>query len=108
MTLNELCKAVNAAISVRPDGLRCRQLTRNALEIAALTGWAPGVIDPQGRFDQLCTELQGRIKRLHETSGGNELAELHDALAELREAVARHDDDLAPSRDDGDDGDALY
>ena len=100
MTLNELCKAVNDALNDRPDGRRLRQLARNAGELASLTGWAPGAIDPQGRFAKICKDLEGRTRTLYERSAQQELAELHDALAELRETVARHDDDLKPSSED--------
>lgn len=104
MTLKELCKAVNDALNDRPDGRRVRQLARNAEEITSLTGWAPGAIDPQGRFAKICKDLEERSRALYERTTHQELAELHDALAELRETVARHDEDLKPSSAD-DDGD---
>lgn len=104
MTLKELCKAVNDALNDRPDGRRVQQLARNAQETAALTGWAPGVIDPQGRFAKICKDLEDRARALYERTTRRELAELHDALAELRETVARHDEDIKPSPAD-DDGD---
>lgn len=103
MTLKELCKAVNEALHDHPDGLNLRRLSRNAAEIASLTGWAPGVIDPHGRFAKICVDLQQRARDLHEKTGKAEVAELHDALADLREAVARHDYDLDPNNDDDSD-----
>lgn len=106
VTLKELCKAVNDALNDRPDGRRLRQLSRSAEEIASLTGWAPGPIDPQGRFAKICKDLEDRTRTLYERTAQHELAELHDALADLREAVARHDEDLKPSSAD-DDGDPL-
>lgn len=103
MTLKELCKAVNEALNDHPDGLNLQRLSRSAVEIASLTGWAPGVIDPHGRFAKICVDLQQRARDLYEKTGKAEVAELHDALADLRETVARHDYDLAPDRDDGPD-----
>lgn len=108
MTLKELCKAVNEALNDHPDGLNLRRLSRSAAEIASLTGWAPGVIDPNGRFAKICVDLQQRARDLYEKTGKDEVAELHDALADLREAVARHDSDLAPDHDDDDPGDPIY
>jgi len=102
VTLKELCKAVNDALNDRPDGRRLRQLSRSAEEIASLTGWAPGAIDPQGRFAKICQDLEARSRALYERTSQYELAELHDALAGLRETVARHDEDLKPSAADDD------
>lgn len=102
MTLKELCMAVNEALNDHPDDLRLRQLTRKAEEIAALTGWAPGIIDPQGRFAKICTDLEDRSRGLYERTGQYDLAKLHDALADLRDTVARHDEDLKPSAEDDD------
>ncbi len=108
MTLKELCKAVNEALNEHPDGLNLKRLSRSATEITSLTGWAPGVIDPQGRFDKICVDLQQRARDLYEKTGKTEVAELHDALADLREAVARHDYDLAPDSDSDDSDDVAY
>ena len=108
MTLTELYKAVAAALTDHPDSQRCKQLARNAQEIAALTGWAPGVIDPHGHFAGRGAELRERIKHLYQASGQETLAELHDALADLTEAVARHDADLTAARDGADGDDAIY
>ena len=108
VTLKELCKAVNDALNDHPDGLTLKRLSRSAVEIASLTGWAPGVIDPHGRFAKICVDLQQRARDLYEKTGKTEVAELHDALADLRETVARHDDDLNPNTDDKDSDDVAY
>lgn len=103
MTLKELCKAVNDALNDHPDGMNLQRLSRSAAEIASLTGWAPSVIDPHGRFAKICVDLQQRARDLYEKTGKTEVAELHDALADLREAVAKHDYDLDPNTDNSDD-----
>lgn len=102
MTLKGLCEAVNDALNGQPDGPRLKRLARHAAEIASLTGWAPGVIDPQGRFAKICMDLETKARNLYERTGQYELAEVHDSLAELRETVARHDNDLKPSAADED------
>jgi uncharacterized protein YbjT (DUF2867 family) len=108
VTLKELCKSVNDALNEHPDAARLQRLARNAIEIASLTGWAPGVIDPYGRFAKICIDLQERARGLYEKTGKRELAELHDALADLREAVAKHDDDLNPAAKDDEGGAGIF
>ena len=103
MTLKELCNSVNEALNEQPDAQRLKHLAQQAAEIGALTGWAPGVIDPHGRFAKICMDLQDRAKAAYLRMGRADIAELHDALAALRETVARHDEDLRYSPDDDDD-----
>lgn len=102
MNLSELCKAAHEVLE-HPDKQTLQRLTRRAGEIASLTGWAPGQIDPEGRFDTICQQLLHKARQLYEQNQQQEIAELHDALAELRETVARHDDDLRPDSSEGDD-----
>lgn len=102
VTLKELCDGVNKALNEQPDALRMKQLAQSAAEIGALTGWAPGIIDPHGRFAKICADLQARARAIYERTGRMDVAELHDALGQLREVVARHDEDLRYSPEDDD------
>lgn len=108
MTLKELCDSVNEALNERPDALRVKQLTQHAAEISALTGWAPGIIDPHGRFAKICMDLQDRAKAIFTRTGRTDIAELHDALGALLETVARHDHDLRYAPDGDEDEDVNY
>ena len=56
-----------------------------------MTGWAPGVIDAQGRLDAELARLQDSARTLYAERSAHPVAELHDALGDLRVAVARHD-----------------
>jgi hypothetical protein len=59
--------------------------------MADMTGWAAGVIDAQGRLDAELARLQDRARTLYEERSAHPMAELHDALGDLRGAIARYD-----------------
>jgi hypothetical protein len=67
-----------------------------------MTGWAPGVIDPHGRIDSELARLQDRAKALYLENNDQAVAALHDALSDLRQAIAQHDSDFAAPEDDDD------
>lgn len=96
MNLNELHAAISKALAQTPETAPLRGLAVEAERIADMTGWAIGPIDPQGRiaaaFELL--KLQARV-RFEETQNPD-MAQLHDALGDLINAIASHDDDLNP------------
>lgn len=100
MKLPELYRAVQAALDGERDAPALEKLARCAAELADLTTWAPGVIDPHGRAASTSLVLEARIRALYAERSDTALAELHDALAELRATILKHDDDLRPRRDE--------
>lgn len=96
MNLNELHTATRAALSEAPDGARLLSLAVEAERMADMTGWATGPIDPQGRIAAAFDVLKQQVRLRFEETPSPDLAQLHDALAVLINAIARHDDDLSP------------
>ena len=96
MNLNELHAAISKALAQTSETAPLHGLAIEAERLADMTGWAIGPIDPQGRiaaaFELL--KLQARV-RFEETQSP-EVAQLHDALGDLINALASHDDDLNP------------
>ncbi|MEK6770398.1 MAG: hypothetical protein AABY62_01990 [Pseudomonadota bacterium] len=96
MNLNELHAAISKALAQTSETAPLHGLAIEAERLADMTGWAIGPIDPQGRiaaaFELL--KLQARV-RFEETQSP-EVAQLHDALGDLINAIASHDDDLNP------------
>ncbi len=101
MQLPDLYRVLDATLD-RLDPDDAQTFAIRAREIAAMTTWAPGVIDPQGRAAALSLGLEARLKALFQQSGSNTLAELHDALSQLRVTIKQHDDDLSPTVADTD------
>lgn len=106
MNLNELHAAVSEALSLLPDGSRLSRLALEAERMADMTGWANGPIDPKGRIVAAFEALKEQARLRFEETQSPDLAQLHDALAGLINAIARHDDDLNPdgigASDEGD------
>jgi hypothetical protein len=100
MNLPELYRTVQAALDGERDALALERLARRAAELADLTTWAPGAIDPHGQAVSISLALEAQIRGLYAEHSDPALAELHDALAELRAAILKHDDDLRPRRDE--------
>ncbi|MHB1527812.1 MAG: hypothetical protein ACYDDA_13485 [Acidiferrobacteraceae bacterium] len=101
MQLPDLYRALDATLD-RLDPDSAETFAIRVREIAAMTTWAPGVIDPQGRAALLSLGLEARLKALFQKGGDNTVAELHDALSQLRVTIKRHDDDLNPTAVDAD------
>ena len=97
MNLNELLVAVHDALLQTPDGMLLPRLTLEAERIADMTGWAIGLIDPQGQVVTAFEALKQQARLRFEETLNPDLAQLHDALAELINAIACHDDDLDPA-----------
>ncbi len=103
MKLPELYQGLQAALAapLNPDDLTI--FTNHAKELTALTTWAPGLIDPQGQACAISIALEGKNRSLYEAGANDSLAELHDALLDLRSAIIQHDEDRTPSKDSGQD-----
>ena len=97
MNLNELNVAVRDALLRAPDSMLLRRLTLEAERIADMTGWAIGPIDPHGQVVAAFDALKRQARLRFEETPSPDLAQLHDALAELINAIACHDDDLDPA-----------
>lgn len=85
-----------------PDPDAAAVLERAAAGLEDMVGWASGPIDPEGRFATRLMSLQDALRARHALHAQGEVAALHDALAALREAIARHDRDLDPAQPDED------
>mgnify|MGYP001569620479 CR=1 FL=1 len=96
MNLNELHAAIRDALTQAPDGALLLRLAVEAERMADMTGWATGAIDPRGRIAVTFDDLKQQARLRFEEMQSPDVAQLHDALAVLINAIARHDDDLRP------------
>jgi hypothetical protein len=96
MNLNELHAAVCDALSKEPEGARLLSLAVEAERVADMTGWAIGPIDPQGRVAAAFGALKQQARLRYDETQSRDVAQLHDALAVLINAIGSHDDDLDP------------
>lgn len=103
MTLPELYRSIRAAIQ-NPAAHDLEQLKVHAQQIADMTTWAPAMIDPNGQASAISLELEQQLRAIYAETQNQSVAELHDALCEVRGAIAQHDDDLRPRREDDEDG----
>jgi hypothetical protein len=103
MTIGELIKAVEAVLARDPAPSAPGLLAQKAQQVAAVVGWAPGAIDGQGRLDEILERLQEQLKARFLSDSDSAMAELHDALGDLRQAIAEHDLHFEAPRDEDDD-----
>lgn len=103
MNVSSLHRDALAALSGEPDKSELRRLADMAWHFAEMVGWAPGVIDRDGLVQHAFGELRAAARKRFETDQSPEVAALHDAIADLIDAIARHDKDLLPSGNDDDD-----
>ena len=96
MNLNELHAGIRDALSLAPEGMRLRKLAVEAERMADMTGWAIGPIDPDGRIASTFDVLKQLARLRFEETQSEDVAQLHDALGVLINAIASHDDDLRP------------
>lgn len=96
MNLSAFHAATHAALSRAPDGALLLSLAVEAERMADMTGWANGPIDPKGQIVAAFGDLKQQARRRFEETQSPDVAQLHDALAVLINAIARHDDDLSP------------
>lgn len=97
MNLNEFHVAVCDALSHMPESLPLGRLALEAERLADMTGWAIGPIDPHGHVIAAFEALKQQARQRFEETSNPGLAQLHDGLVELINAIARHDDDLNPA-----------
>lgn len=102
MNLRDLHDAARAALEETPNRAQLQRAAGMALHMAEMVGWAPGLIDPRGDVNQALDEIRSASRARFEADPNPGLATLHDALADLMDAIARHDRDLDPcgQRDD--------
>ena len=93
-----------AALAADPDEAILTDLSKQALQLSDMVGWADGIIDKGGRVSEAFMQLQAQARSKHEATGDGSVAILHDALGDLLAAIFRHDEDLTPSSSDDDDG----
>ncbi len=99
MTLTELVQGVQRLLAGEGSD-EAHLLAREALRLTDMIGWATGLIDPQSKIDDRLELLQQRLRARHTAQPQDEIAILHDALGDLRNAIARHDRDLGGESDD--------
>jgi len=103
MTITEFHRMVVAALAAEPDETALIKAAKQAQELSDMVGWADGVIDKQGRVSEAFIQLQAQARTQYEATGNKYLAILHDALGDLLAAIFRHDEDLTPASNAGDD-----
>ena len=96
MNLNELHAAISKALAQASETAPLRGLAVEAERMADITGWAIGPIDPQGRISAAFELLKVQARARFEETQDAGVAQLHDALGDLLNAIASHDDDLKP------------
>ena len=89
-----------------PDPTSLPGLTQDVHNLADMVGWADGPIDPAGRFTDRLNSLLAALRAQHQAAPSGGVAALHDSLAELADAIVRHDRDLdakSAGEDEGED-----
>lgn len=98
--LEEVAKTIESGDSAANSHVT---LAQKVSDLADMVGWADGPIDPEQRFAGRVDGLMESLRERHARTGEPSIAALHDALAELRGRIDRHDRDLATRRDTDDD-----
>ena len=101
MSIGELIQGVREYLR-QGDANATAQLAQEAIAMSDMVSWATGQIDPQGRIGEKLQELKTELRAQHEAQPSDTVATLHDALAQLREAIIRHDLDLVGESDQDD------
>ena len=94
MNLGELYKAASRALSAEPDRRALQDASSMALHLADMVSWASACIDPRGEVRVALDEIRGAARVAYERCGHAGVGTLHDAVADLADAIARHDRDL--------------
>ena len=94
MSLGELYKAANRALSAEPERQALQHASSMALHLADMVSWAPACIDPRGEVRVALDAIRAAARLAYDQCGHAGVGTLHDAIADLAEAIARHDRDL--------------
>lgn len=97
----ELLTAVERYLDA-PDAAALPVLIQKASDLADMVGWAPGPIDRDGRVTDQLLALLDRLREHHAAQADTGVAALHDTLASLGDAIARHDRDFTAGDPDDD------
>lgn len=98
MTPGELLQSVERFLDTS-DPAAVPVLTQAVEDLTDMVGWAPGPIDPEGRFAARLFALLTRLRERHAAEADAGVAAVHDALGALGDAIARHDRDLETRRE---------
>ena len=99
MNLRELQRLARAALADASPRDELQRATGMASSLAEMVGWAPGAIDPRGEVLAGLDGIRSIARARFEVEQSPESATLHDAIADLTDAIARHDRDLAAVAD---------
>ena len=94
MNIGLLHGAARAVLNGEPCRYDAQGVAGMALQMAEMVGWAPGMIDPGGELNTGLERLRQMARDRYEREPRPGMASLHDAIADLMDAVARHDRDL--------------
>ena len=86
--------AATAVLDGEASRFDTRGVAGMAVQMAEMVGWAPGLIDPGGELHNGLERLRQKARARYERDPHPAMASLHDAIADLIDAVARHDRDL--------------
>ena len=96
MNLNEFLTTAREALAQTSNDTALRSLVVEAGRMADMVGWATGPIDPHGRIAAVFDTLKQQARFRFAATQSTAVAQLHDALADLINAIVSHDDDLNP------------
>ena len=78
------------------EGPRLGTFAVEAERMGDMTGWSIGLIFPKGQITAAFEVLKLPARVRFEETQNVDLAQLHDSIAVLINAIATHDDDLRP------------
>jgi len=103
MTISDYHRLVVEALAAEPEEAVLIELAKQAQQLSDMVGWADGIIDKDGRVSEAFTRLQAQARSIHEVTGDQNIAILHDAIDGLLVAIFQHDEDFRLSPDDDND-----
>jgi hypothetical protein len=103
VNISSLHRDAVAALSGEPGKGEWRRLANIAWHFADMVGWATGVIDRDGQLQRAFGELTALARKRFQADHDPDVAALHDAIADLLNAITRHDKELMPAGNDDND-----